>query len=368
MKRSIQAFLTCIGAAVSTLGASASAATVTWNNTSGTIWANGSLWDPALPGTGDDVVFNNVVDSNISQAINLNNDFTINSLTYDLTTQSSTLNQRADNGGNNRTLNLESGQFTRSGNSGAALVIGQNAPASGVMTITTSASGFTFDFAGGSTTRMEAVIAGAGKTFVKTGNGGLRFDGGQANTYTGLTQLNQGTTQLWKTAGVTSIAGDLQLNAVMQLRSNNQIADTSNLEMVGGRIELYASDTLSTLTVSGNTQLRYSSSGAVVHFDDSSGVAWGAGTTLSIFNWVEGTSGLYFGNDALGLTSEQLAQIAIYSDAGSTLIGPAYLTSEGAITTVPEPASMFLLASGLIAVLQSPRRRKNIRSRVAVGA
>ncbi len=81
----------------------------------------------------------------------------------------------------------------------------------------------------------DAAIDGGLK---KLGTGTLTFTGGDANTFTGVTQVLAGTLALSKTAGVNAIAGDVTIGdgstaAILQLINSDQIADTSILTLNG---------------------------------------------------------------------------------------------------------------------------------------
>jgi len=111
------------------------------------------------------------------------------------------------------------------------------------------------------------------------------------------------------------------------------------------------------LTLAGSSVLNLGTGGfSSISFANSSAASWGA-NTLNVYNWQEGTSGLSFGTDATGLTGTQLSQIDLYSDAGSTLLGQAFITDGGAISIIPEPSSLALvvLAGGLAFLM---RRRR----------
>ena len=78
---------------------------------------------------------------------------------------------------------------------------------------------------------------------------------------------------------------------------------------------------------------------------------WATNTKLSIWNWdFSGTNHIFFGTDSQGLSDAQLQQISFYSDFGNSLIGNAFISNNGEITTVPEPQTIvvaILLLLGL---------------------
>lgn len=85
---------------------------------------------------------------------------------------------------------------------------------------------------------------GGGKTsFVKAGTGTQTFLGTVANTYSGDTTVTGGTLILAKTAGITSVAGNLNIGDnsgtdTVQLTNSNQIADTSVVSFNGAAATL----------------------------------------------------------------------------------------------------------------------------------
>lgn len=125
----------------------------------------------------------------------------------------------------------------------------------------------TFDIGGGGANLTIAPIIqnGAATTasIIKMGTGTLTFSGAEANTYSGETTINAGTLRLNKTAGVTSVAGNVIINAggTLQLSTNNQIADTAGITFNGGTMTGWTTDeTIAFLTqnsgglaTSGNT-------------------------------------------------------------------------------------------------------------------
>jgi autotransporter-associated beta strand protein len=125
----------------------------------------------------------------------------------------------------------------------------------------------TFNIGGdGANLTVTAPISNGAATaagILKTGVGTLTLGGGEANTYSGLTTVDQGTLRLNKTAGVTAIAGDLLINTggALTLSTADQLAATTHLQVEGGTInalgqnQTFASytQTAGGLTASGNT-------------------------------------------------------------------------------------------------------------------
>ena len=96
----------------------------------------------------------------------------------------------------------------------------------------------------GGTTISSAVTGSGG--LVKSGTGTLTLGGTSANTYTGVTRLNEGTLVLGKSDGVAAIAGDGNTATtdlfigdgrgvdILRLTANEQIADSVNAVLQGG--------------------------------------------------------------------------------------------------------------------------------------
>lgn len=106
----------------------------------------------------------------------------------------------------------------------------------------------TFDIGGGGAnlTISPIIQNGAATTasVVKNGAGTLTFSGAEANTYSGDTIINAGTLRLNKTAGVTSVAGNIIVNTggTLQLSTSNQIADTAGITFNGGTMTGWTTD------------------------------------------------------------------------------------------------------------------------------
>jgi fibronectin-binding autotransporter adhesin len=89
---------------------------------------------------------------------------------------------------------------------------------------------------GGAGNLSASTIATGSAGVNLTGTGTVTFNGGSANTYTGLTDVQSGTLVLGKSAGVNAVAGDLTIGngsgpATVTLGANNQISDTSLVTM-----------------------------------------------------------------------------------------------------------------------------------------
>jgi len=113
----------------------------------------------------------------------------------------------------------------------------------------------------GATTFSGVISGGVGNGFTKAGSGTLTFSGAGANTYSGVTTVNDGTLVLNKSAGVNAIAGNLTIgdgvgaanSAIVQLSAANQIINTSAVTIsTDGKLDLNNnSNTIGSLTTTG---------------------------------------------------------------------------------------------------------------------
>jgi hypothetical protein len=181
--------------------------------------------------------------------------------------------------------------------------------------------------------------------------------------------LNSSTGQaLGGTSSVTVTQGTLLLG------NSNQIKNTATMTLNGGTFntggfsEHGANNNtagIGALTLQTTSIIDMGTGTSIVAFADSSGQTWGASQLLKIYNWSgtpntgNGTDQLYFGTTSSGLTSAQLAQIQIYSDAGTTLYGGGnpILLSNGELVPVPEPSTWIAGASALAVIGYQIARR-----------
>jgi hypothetical protein len=109
--------------------------------------------------------------------------------------------------------------------------------------------------------------------------------------------------------------------------------------------------TLKLAASAGTIQLgEVAGSGAVLKFDNSSAVAWNAGT-LTITNWNGSASGggpdqIFFGTDATGLTAGQLGQITWINPYGGGNITGAKILATGEI--VPPVPAFSITSPGMV--------------------
>lgn len=284
-------------------------------------------------------------------------------------------------------INLYGGRIT-TGNPGS-LNIDASLPGAGISSFANSqtalidATGGLVDFKG--LTRTISVEDGSQVTdleirgqitnggVTKTGAGRLSFTGTEANTYTGATTVSGGTLELAKSSGVTSIAGSaitVNSGGTLLLASNNQINNAANLTLNSGILStgesVGYSETLGTLTLSGTSSIDLGTAAHLLQFANSSALSGSWSGTLTINGWTgipetSGTSGqIFFGNNASGLTSGQLAMISF------TGFGPgAMLLTSGELVPVAVPEPETILAALLIAGAVGCRHSIALRRRLS---
>jgi len=236
-----------------------------WDGSSSGNWNVAANWtDGAVPVNGDDLVFPAGV-----ARLNVTNDFIgriFRSITFQgsnyavfgnsLTLSNNTTAVSAQNpaGTNSMALALTfaNPQGLECLNGPAALVL------SGTLALGTNA--LTVNAVGRVTLAGAISGTGASSTVTKSGAGTLRFQGTASNTYGGVTTVNGGALELFKTGGTIAVPGDLVVgdgvsSALGRLLANVQIASTSDV-----RVNRFATldlngfaNVIATLTMSGGT-------------------------------------------------------------------------------------------------------------------
>jgi autotransporter-associated beta strand protein len=112
---------------------------------------------------------------------------------------------------------------------------------------------------GGAAPDLEITGAISNGGLTKAGGGALRLSGSQANTYTGLTTVSDGTLELAKSGGALPVSGNLTIISGGRAREvlGNQITDTSTVTVNDNSVfELNnVSDTIGGLIVSGGVAI-----------------------------------------------------------------------------------------------------------------
>ncbi|MEZ0217300.1 MAG: autotransporter-associated beta strand repeat-containing protein [Rariglobus sp.] len=179
----------------------------------------------------------------------------------------------------------------------------------------------------------STAISGTG-SFTQAGTGTTTLN--VANSYTGVTTVNAGTLSLAVTGAILNSA-------------------TNDIILGGGTLQSALSQNLNLATLSltaGTASILDLSTGGTFDFANSASSTWGIGSTLSIVGTFSATS-VRFGTDGNGLTGGQLSQITINGQL-------AEINSNGflAISSVPEPATVALVAGLSVLGLSAIRRRR----------
>lgn len=218
------------------------------------------------------------------------------------------------------------------------------------------------------TLRLSNVISGGGGfTFTNSSASGtgpylssVTMEGASANTYTGLTTL-AGTTaangstavlNLSKTAGVTSIAGDLTVTGgTVNLVNNNQIANTSAVT-INGSAAVFAlgashTDTVGTVTLDGGGSITGTGTSALTStgtFEMKSGsvTAILAGSGIALNKTTAGTVTLSGANTYTGATTVGAGTLAL--GASGSLASASYSIADGATFNASAKTSYSLAA------------------------
>jgi hypothetical protein len=155
----------------------------------------------------------------------------------------------------------------------------------------------------------------------------------------------------------------------IKLLLSDEIADTSNLTLAGGTLDMNdQDDVLNVLSLTANSFIEMGpTSGSILSFADSSAATWTASTTLSITGW-NGTpfSGLgldqvKFDSSNTALSGTQLSQVQFVNPAGlpaGTYPAQFAASNPGEVVPAPEPGTITLLG-GLASLALVRRRRRN---------
>lgn len=256
-----------------------------------------------------------------------------------------------------------------SGGGTGAMDVALNNPTNNIVNID-STGGITIS----SVIKNGTLAPGANLTLNAPSTGALTFSGIAANTYSGLTAVNTGTLILTKTAGVNAIAGDIKIGndtaggtATARLGASNQFANTSDVELAGGTLNLNgfsegAAGTtgIGALTLTTTSTIDFGA-GATSIIQFAGLGTHTAGQVLQITNWdgipVDGGSG-----DRLLFAGTSGAFSALYDQSEVSFNGilgyvPVDFGTYYEITAVPEPSTWIGGALALAALGFTQRRR-----------
>jgi len=252
-------FLTATGLLLALSALNLWSAIRTWDGSANGLLSNAANWQEGIaPVNGDELVFpasgvsrfnvtNNIIGGPRFPTITFNgNGFTLYG-GFIVTSRIGAENLAGVNRINCALQLSTNGTFFINGDTGALLDIDGDV-AIGPYTLSVSAGGGSL-FIGG-------VISGTG-SISKISGGTVRFDGTDANTYTGLTTVFGGTLELFKgPANTLAVPGDLMVSGaadVVRLLRNNQLSSNSDVSLgPSALLDLQAFSTpLRTLTLNG---------------------------------------------------------------------------------------------------------------------
>tara|TARA_B100001248_G_scaffold261923_1_gene255038 strand:- start:72519 stop:73550 length:1032 start_codon:yes stop_codon:yes gene_type:complete len=278
---------------------------------------------------------------------------------------------------------------------------------------------FELTLSGTGDTLIQSNILGSGNITIDldTANSKVTYHtlydrpGGNPTTYTGTTHVKSGILELNTLSGKRdAIVGDLIIGgagAVAEVTrksnvANRQlIADTAHvlireqgtfklnrgnarnqssqetigaLTLDGGTLMNATTSSKSTtltvkngLTLSSTSTIKLGQGGMNLKFSDSSHLSWGNGQLIieGYYHSNQGSnrkSRVSFGNNATGLTSDQLGKIFFKNPNGSTGLWSSQINARGVLTPlvpIPEPGTLYAGAFSLLWCLRHFRKRKH---------
>ncbi len=190
-----------------------------WTGATNSAWGTLSNWSNTVPNAeGEEAIFSSGLST-----VTIDGDKTVGSLVF-------------NNAATAFTINASSGALILNEVSNGNAVIQVLAGTSGISAPVVLADNLHAVIASGTSLDLSGAISGSGKSVEKSGTGTLTLSGAAANTYTGLTEVIEGTLNLNKTPGINAIgSGGLQIDfgATATLLASNQIADSATVTVNG---------------------------------------------------------------------------------------------------------------------------------------
>jgi hypothetical protein len=211
---------------------------------------------------------------------------------------------------------------------------------------------------GGSTSplTLSGAISGSSTIVFSSNTGSSQIIAKGANPFTGIIAV---TGPGGTSAGAGSTAVKLTLGA------QNTFANASQVIMDGGVLDpggFHHTMTSTTLSLTANSTIDYTSGTAEMDFADSSSVTWTAGKILNLVstgggNWNTSGDELNFAQNPIGLDGARLGQI----EFNGADLGDAAIDDNGfiydSVQPIPEPSTLVLGLLGGLGLLWNARRR-----------
>ena len=284
------------------------AADVTWSSTGDSTpggdgdWTGGSTWwdgSSAVSWTdGDNATFSAAGSTTVNSAVSAGS----------ILFTSATDNISILDGAGDLTINSGITATNTANTAARTFTIGESIALGANQTWTVNSGGLV----GTANLAVSGIISGTNLGITKAGNGNLTLSGN--NTYTGTTTVSSGTLTLANAASNSqAVVGNIAISGgSLHLETANQIADTSSVTMTSGVLDLWANETINSLSVTGGTvnvrsavvtSSAFSFTGGQIQFGvRSASFTFNGSTTFGNFNlnWVAGAplgTGIAFGGD-----------------------------------------------------------------------
>ena len=243
--------------------------------------------------------------------------------------------------------NAEPLTLNGNGYGGGAIMNSNASPATFAGPITIQSNVVIAGGAGAITLNNASPISGIGNLTIAGNIGGGSISSNIANTGS----LIKNGTATWTLSGANAYTLNTIINVgTLMLGASGVIPDAIPFVLNGGTLQTGAttgfSETTGTLALTANSTITLGSGDHTLTFANSSAVAWTAGTTLTINGWTgtageSGTAGkIFVGNDANGLTTDQLVQITFAGFTnGTQLLTTGELVPKSGATDVNNESS-----------------------------